>query len=68
MRFFYNSFCHNFMGQVVQLGIITIVLLCIMIGGLFTSCVYAQRIATVKRLFSVHEKLHLEDSVHSEQF
>ena len=56
------------MGQVVQLGIITIVLLCIMIGGLFTSCVYAQRIATVKRLFSVHEKLHLQESVHSEQF
>lgn len=57
------------MGQVVQLGLTTIVLLCLMIGGLFTACIYAQRIATVKRLYTVHEKLHLnEDSVHSETF
>lgn len=66
MRFFYNTFCINFMGQVVQLGICVLVLMSLMIGGLFTACIFAQRIATVKRLHSIHEKLHLpEDSVHS---
>ena len=69
MRFFYNSFCINFMGQVVQLGICVIVLMCLMIGGLFTACIFAQRVATVKRLHTIHEKLHLpEESVHSENF
>ena len=55
--------------MVVQLGLCMIVLLCLMVGGVFTGCIFAQRIATVKRLHTVHEKLQLpDDSVHSETF
>ena len=69
MRFFYNTFCYNFMGMVVQLGFCMIVLLCLMVGGMFTGCIFAQRIATVKRLHTIHEKVQMpEESVHSEVF
>lgn len=70
MRFVYNSFCLNTMGNVVQLGICTILLMCLLIGGMLTGCVFAQRTATVKRLGKVNEgKIELnEGSVHSETF
>ena len=50
MKFIYNAFCVNTIGNVVQLGICMLVLLCLMIGGIFTACVFAQRTATIKRL------------------
>lgn len=50
MRFVYNSFCINSMGSAVQLGICMALLLCFMIGGMFTGCIFAQRTATIKRL------------------
>ena len=56
LKFIYNAFCVNAMGSTVQLGICMKVLLCIMIGGIFTSCVFAQRTATIKRLHQIHEK------------
>lgn len=67
MRFVYNTFCVNTMGYAVQLGICMIVLLCLMIGGIFTGCVFAQRAATIKRLHKVHEKNFELDqaSIHS---
>lgn len=71
MRFLYNAFCVNAMGSVVQLGICMMVLLCLMIGGVFTGCIFAQRVATVKRLIQVHEKnFKVVDthSIHSETF
>ena len=70
MRFVYNTFCVNAMGQAVQLGICMILLLCFMIGGVFTGCIFAQRAATIKRLHKVHEKnFQIEqNSVHSETF
>lgn len=70
MRFVYNAFCINAMGAAVQLGICMLVLLCLMIGGIFTACVFAQRSATVKRLSQIHEKkFAMEDnSIHSETF
>lgn len=55
MRFIYNSFCINSMGSAVQLGICMIILLCLMIGGVFTGCIFAQRTATVKRLNTFHQ-------------
>ena len=54
--FLYNSFCINTVGSTVSLGFCMMVMLCLLIGGLFTSCVYAQRTATIKRLFTIHEK------------
>lgn len=54
MWFVYNSFCVNSMGSAVQLGICMVVLLCLLIGGLFTACVFAQRAATIKRLHKIH--------------
>ena len=57
------------MGMAVQLGFCTIVLLFLLIGGLFTGCVHAQRISTMKRLHAIHEVLKLpEESIHSENF
>lgn len=50
MRFVYNAFCLNAMGTVVQLGICMVVLMGLLVGGMFTGCVFAQRVATVKRL------------------
>lgn len=72
LKFVYNAFCVNAMGSVVQLGICMIVLLCLIIGGMFTACVFAQRTATIKRLHQVHEKsldmVPDEPSAHSETF
>ena len=67
MKFLYNTLCLNFMGLVAQLGFCCILLLCLMVGGLFTGCIFAQRVATVKRLHTIHEKIN-DYSVHSENF
>lgn len=54
MRFIHNSFCVNAMGSAVKAGLCMIVLMALMIGGLFTGCVFAQRVATVNRLHKIH--------------
>lgn len=43
------------MGYAVQAGICMLVLMALMIGGLFTGCVFAQRVATVSRLHKIQE-------------
>lgn len=70
MVFVYNAFCVNTMGTVVQLGICMMVLLALLIGGMFTACVFAQRAATVKRLGQIEDKkIQIDDnSIHSETF
>ena len=55
MRYLHNSFCVNAIGMSVQIGICMLVLMALMIGGLFTGCVFAQRVATVKRLHRIHD-------------
>lgn len=70
LRFIQNSFCVNAIGHTVDLGICMMLLLALLIGGVFTTCVFAQRTATIKRLFTIHEKNFAlaENSVHSETF
>jgi hypothetical protein len=70
MRFIYNAFCLNAMGSVVQLGICMLVLLCLLVGGVFTACVFAQRAATIKRLGQIEDKKIqvYDNSIHSETF
>ena len=50
-----NSNDNRAMGYVVQAGFCMIVLMALMIGGLLTGCVFAQRVSTVSRLNKVHD-------------
>lgn len=58
MRFLYNSFCYNFMGMVVQLGLCMLILLGVMVVGMLAGCLMGQRIATMKRLHRLHETFY----------
>jgi hypothetical protein len=49
LMFTYNSFCINFMDRMVGLGISSVLLILLMIGGLITANVFAVRVARMER-------------------
>ena len=50
IKFTYNSFCVNFMGQIVKIGICSLILLIGSMGGMLTGVIFAVRYANVEKL------------------
>ena len=61
-----NVLCKNVLAQVSVLGICCVLLLCVMIGGILTACVFSVRYETSEK----HSKRIVipESSIHSETF
>lgn len=64
-----NVLCKNVLAQVSVLGICCILLLCVMIGGILTACVFSVRYSRIETSEKHSKRIVIpESSIHSETF
>lgn len=64
-----NVLCKNVMAQVTTLGICSVLLMCVMIGGILTASVFSVRYSRIETSEKHSKRIVIpESSIHSETF